>query len=229
MGSEFLVDCVLPVYKEESYLAKTLHNLSEQSLYKAGQVNIIVSEYNPDNNSAIKNMCDLYDNVTHSEVVGKGISFGRRMGIKRGSAPYIVNFDADSILESSDGLEKLVTPLQNDGDLVYTFCDNIPMTDDVLSLQIYHQLNQIQRLSPLMSIFECGLTLRRTSYENIGGFDSENRMWECMDLTSRIALGYGSFCKQWVDTRILTSDRRISKIRTHGIQNVLNYDKNQFR
>ena len=229
MGEEYVLNVVVPVYKEEAYLAKTLDNLSQQSMVKSGIANIIISEYNPDNNPAIKNLCDMYEHTLHTEVSAKGISFARRMGIKHGDAPFITNFDGDSTFETFDALDRLIAPMEPDGDLVYTFCDNIPTTDDVLSLQIYKQLNDLQRLSPLMSIFECGFTVRRTSYERLDGFDPENKRWECCDLSMRLCMAYGAWCKQWVEgTRVLTSDRRISQLRGKGL-NILNYDTFQFR
>lgn len=220
---------VIPTYNEEKLVMATLENLHIQTATKRGEVEIIIADFDPENNNRTKAAVTGFPNVKYVSVYGKGISHARRIGIKNTNAKYIINFDADAVFDSNEAIDKMITPLKRDPSLAYTFVDNVPTTEDPIPLSIFHQLNNTQKISPLMAIFEPGLTIRREHYEGVGGFDSNISRWEGMDITKRLHLMYGLFCKYYVyGVSVFVSDRRISQIYSQGL-NILDYETQFFR
>jgi glycosyltransferase involved in cell wall biosynthesis len=224
--SAFAVDVVIPTYREEKYLDDCLKNLTEQSMYRSKSVNIIISDYNPDNNKETAEICKNYELVTYIQCVGKGIAHGRNVGIKAGNSPVIVNFDADAKFSDPNAIYLLSFPILK-GDVVLTKCDYV-LDEQPTNLMMYisNFFTIAERYLPIGRT--AGLTVSRQAFEQVGGFRNIVAA-EDYALNVDITTVYGYFNTKYIpDISVIASSRRFKKFDSDGL-GIMDYKSNHYR
>lgn len=117
MNESPLVSVVIPVYKVEKYLEKSVHSIINQS-YKNIEI-ILVNDGSPDRCPEI---CDdfalKYNNIIVIHKKNGGLSEARNFGISHANGEYILFLDSDDTL-AKDAIEGLVMKaIESEADLV---------------------------------------------------------------------------------------------------------------
>lgn len=223
------ISIVIPTYKENAYLGRTLDYLRSQK--DIDRAEIILADFNPDNSNWYKS----YSGIKYVKVDRKGIAYGRHKGIEASTGEVIVNFDADARYDNSEGLWSMTEPILN-GQCVLTCCDNIFDLTDLgqkeleamrIPIAAANTLCTMQRTAHLACL-EPGSAMSRKAYYAVGGFNDvmQHELWH---LSNRIILKYLPFNIMHVpQTAVYVSARRAKKFMDLGI-GVLDYSNKAFR
>ena len=112
------ISIIIPVYKVEKYIRKTLDSVIEQIIPDVEV--ILVDDGSPDNCGKI---CDEYAEkfnfikVIHQQ--NSGVSVARNRGVKETSGEYIMFLDSDDLLD--DGFLKEINSRLSENADIYTF------------------------------------------------------------------------------------------------------------
>jgi glycosyltransferase involved in cell wall biosynthesis len=109
-----MISIVIPVYREQTYLPRTLKALTSQTIIK--DCEIILAEYNPDYSTYTREVAkEFYEKykipIFIKDVFSAGIAHARNEGVVASRGQYFVNFDADARFNKTDALERMVAPL----------------------------------------------------------------------------------------------------------------------
>lgn len=126
----YKVSIIIPVYNAEDSLKRCVGSIINQSIGFENIELILVDDNSKDNSKEIiKDYCDKYDNV-----VGVFLDenhgfpgFGRNIGIKKATAPYLMFIDNDDEYDSEICERLYNTLISNDVDLVQ--CNHIHKDD----------------------------------------------------------------------------------------------------
>lgn len=220
------ISVVIPTFKENSYLGKTLSSLADQTF--ANKIEILVCEFNPDKTIFGRRIVEAFHNdfpkipIRLIEIQRPGIAFARNEGILRSNGRIIVNFDADARFSHRSGLEMMVTPILTQ-DAVCTICDNefdltqLPndkLVDMDAPITILNGLNSLQKIANT-AILEPGSTIRKDVYIEIGGFPDVER-WELLQTSQRLFYKYPLRTKHVPGVSVMVSPRRALKLKELG-------------
>jgi len=230
---------ILPCFNEDDRLLETLSHLFRQSCFK--DTEIIICEYNPENNAYVRDLVERMANVRYLEIGRAGIAFARHMGIMRSNSNVICNFDADCEFLDNKCLEVLTQPII-DKECILTVCDNLFDLVEVpvnelsrmdMPVKVCNTLNNLQRTSPL-AILEPGSCFSKEAYQFVGGFD-DTKQYELFMLNNRLMYHYNSFQnllfggkrgqqhkKHIPEAAVIVSSRRAIKWSERGLE-VLDY------
>ena len=204
---------VIPTLNENDRLPRTLSLLSRQTLYQKGFLRIFIADYDPsgnNSNSTIKVVQSL--KLPHISVVNvdqPGIGYARNAGAYAGRSPYIVTFDADSTLNTTNALEMLLAPLiqQNSpillthGDVTYGPGRLDPSGIETLAAMIVTSASRTLPIATNTAMYP------RDKFMQIGGYRNINP--EDWDFIFRFCTAFGLLCKMYVKGVItIMSDRR---------------------
>jgi Glycosyltransferases involved in cell wall biogenesis len=225
------VSIVIPTYKENAYLGRTLENLRQQTVIDEAE--IILADFNPDASTWYK--AYLGPNVRYVQVDRKGIAYGRHKGIEASKGEVIVNFDADARYDTANALSYMTEPILG-GRCVLTCCDNIFDLQGLSAKELEamripiataNMLCAMQRTAHLACL-EPGSAFSRQAYNVVGGYNDvmQHELWL---LSHRIMLKYLPFNIQHVpQAAVYVSARRAKKFVDLGI-GVLDYSNKAFR
>lgn len=205
------ISVVIPTYKEEKYIAKTINSLKAQSAWNRMQV--VIADYDPEAKQqtvkAISAGCSE-DVKTHVKVINvnkNGIGYARHMGISESAGDYIVNFDSDSFFSSPNDVDMMVKNLSNRvfnqltedyTDVKAVHCSVVIQPTELYNLQavkfnmLYNLRNSLLSMSRLPACYEQGLTLSKKTYWDSGGF-KDVREFEGPLLCTAIIMLYSAF------------------------------------
>ena len=121
------ISIIIPIYKVEAYLCECVDSVLAQT-YKDIEI-ILVDDGSPDRCPTI---CDEYGQKdTRVKIIHKqngGLSDARNFGFKECTGEYVVFLDADDWWIGKNTLEKVVTFLVQNPDILFfdrvTYCDN---------------------------------------------------------------------------------------------------------
>jgi glycosyltransferase involved in cell wall biosynthesis len=222
------ISIVIPTYKENSYIDRTLAELFKQTLI--GEAEVIIADFNPDGSHWYKNY-----SIRYVPVDRKGIAYARHQGIKAAKGDVIINFDADARFDSKEGLRYMAEPIIN-GECVLACCDNIFDLTDLTNTELTKMqmpiaaanvLNSVQRFGHVACL-EPGSAMSKSAYNWVGGF-ADVMQHELWNLSHRILLKYLPFnIKHIGTTSVYMSARRAKKFVDLGI-GVLDYSNKAFR
>ena len=112
---KFLIDVCIPTLSEESTISDTLSELTWQTLYRKGKVQIVLADYDPlKNNSAALRKVVEKTGIANVKIVSAdraGVGYQRNVAALACKAPYMVSFDADCRYRDDNALELLLEPL----------------------------------------------------------------------------------------------------------------------
>ncbi len=176
-----LVSIIVPCYKQAHYLKESLRSVQLQS-HEHWEC-IIVNDGSPDHTEEVaQQWCDSDARFRYVSKPNGGLSSARNVGIKNAKGAFILPLDADDILHR-DYLKMTVPELENNEQLAIVTCysnffegtiDNIIHKTEPIGTT-YHAL-----------LFENNIIAtslyRKTSWEQVGGYDEEMRQgfedWE---------------------------------------------------
>lgn len=238
LKNKYLVDVCIPTYNEKGYIERTLLNLTDQDIYKKGMIHIVIGDYkdelNADDNY-LSNLCRKYEHTTYVPVFQKGIAAARNIIIRDGSLTNIImNFDADSVFNRTDAVEKMIHPIlrgeakiTNCEVMMYDFEKKEPVIKPIRNFYDFG-LAMATPLEKLVFARGPGLTVDKQAFYDVGGF----RMVPAAEdyyLSFDICMAYGMISKRFIDdVKILTSDRRAKAFEEHGFKAV-DYNKSYYR
>lgn len=220
------ISVVIPVYKENFYLSRTLTSLANQTI--ANKIEILVCEFNPDKTVFARRNIEAFHNdfpkipIRLIEIQRPGIAFARNEGILRANGGIIVNFDADARFSHKSGLEMMVRPILAD-EAVCCICDNefdlTELSDEKLlnmeiPIAILNGLNMMQKTANT-PILEPGSAIRKYVYIEIGGFPDVER-WELLQTSQRLFWKYPAKTKHVPGVSVVVSPRRALKLNELG-------------
>lgn len=236
--NKYFVDVCIPAYNEKGYIETTLDNLTDQTLYKKDKVHIVIGDFKDKLNLDdyyIMDLCKKYKHVTYLPVFQKGIAITRNTIIKQKSiTDIILNFDADSVFNREDAIEKMIHPIIS-GDRLLTNCECI-LFDFAAKRRAEKPIqNFYEALSYIGTGLEKsfvargpGLTVDKKAFYSVGGF-REIPVMEDYFLAWDIIYKYSIHAKQYVDeVKVLSSDRRSKAIAKDGLH-IFNYTDNSYR
>jgi hypothetical protein len=236
VANKYLCDVCIPTLDEKGYIETTLQNLAIQSLYKKDKMHIVIADYkdqlNLDDDYLYK-LCKTFKHVTYLPVFQKGIAIQRNVAIREGSLTnIIVNFDADSVFNRTDAIEKLIHPIIA-GDALLTNCECI-LFDFKTNKPVDTPTNIYEIASNVGSMLERyivargqGLTVEKDAFWSVGGF-RDIPVAEDYFLGIDICMKYSIHVKKFIDdVKVYASNRR-SKNSSFDKDNirVFDYSKN---
>lgn len=236
-----LVDVIIPAYKEEGIIERTLDKMMNQTMWKQGLMNIVVGEYSVlpahlegKKTSYLRELCKK-NKLIHVFVPEKGVGYARNYTILNGSVSDVIcNFDADSQFNRTDAVELMLAPINKDKRIVCTYCQTVVVPDEkletappTLSYMAYQALlNNAVHLEKIAPIGRAiGLTMTREAFFKVNGFP-HYKLWEDYTFHYRISVKFGMWARKFVDdVKVLSSDRRVRAINKEGIS-VFDYSNN---
>lgn len=205
------ISICIPTFNEEKYIVATLAELFKQNAVKSGRAEIIVADYDPDDNKGVLNAIEGMPVIYHP-ILGKGIAHARDSAIRLARGRYIVNFDADARFNVISAVDALVAPIKS-GQAVFTCCDNQFPADEISPNSpqgVYlGGCCVIQRTTPVC-VLEPGLSFGKADYFKVGGFDDVT--WaEGLRLSQKFIWNHGAMKKTVVDGVVVFQSARRAK------------------
>ena len=215
-----LIDICIPTYNEGKYINKTLNELSKQTLFQKGKVNIIVGDYDPEKNGNVYAIVKQFGNlVNYIPIYKQGIGYARNRAIASGQSPYVVNFDADCHYNREDALELLLEPLlpKEEGapEALLTHCDIKLEEDDSkqkvdeFTDNLFNFLSIAYRYVPVV-MGPC-MMFTRDAFNMVGGFRElpPSVPGEDWEFVYRFCIAFSIRAKKWIrDVVVIASARR---------------------
>ncbi len=119
------VSALVSLYKAERFIRGRLDDLVEQTLFKRGELEIvIIDSASPENEyDIIREYRDRYTNVKYLRTASRETLYQAwNRGIEMSEAPFLTNANADDRL-SADALEKMAKGLENDAKIGFVYGD----------------------------------------------------------------------------------------------------------
>lgn len=200
------VSVIIPTFNREHVLAGALKSVLEQS-YQNFEV-IVVDDYSEDFETT-KKVVQSFDDPRFKYVyldANRGPSGARNAALPFCNGDYISFLDSDDIFRPRK-LEVHVEILENNPDVAMVYSDEYVMDSNG---EISKVPARAQRTQPLPSGFiskdffmdsfigTMTVTLRRSIFEEMGGFDESLLYNEDDDLWFRIMLNYKVICSDYV-------------------------------
>ena len=235
----YLVSVIICTLNEIGYIERTLLNLVQQTLYKKGQMEILIGDFkdrlNMDDNR-LPDICSKIEHVRYMPLFQKGIAWSRNQIIKNMATSNIfLILDADSRFNRPDGAEMLIHPILN-GEAQLTNCDVLFM-DDKTGKVMTNPSNFYEFAANVANVLErglfarsSGLTVSRQAFMEVGGFREDLKLiTEDWMMAIDVISAYGYPSKKFIDgVKIFASDRRAKAFNKDGFD-VLSYGNKDYR
>ena len=139
--NDLKISVILPVYNSEMIISRTIESVINQT-YKNIEL-IIINDGSTDNSGNIcKEFANKYNLIHYIEVINKGVSNARNLGIQNASGDYIMFIDSDDEYYSNT-VEKVVQELNKNPKLeqiVFSY-DRIHINTDKIKKMITEKIN----------------------------------------------------------------------------------------
>jgi glycosyltransferase involved in cell wall biosynthesis len=203
-----MVSVIIPTYNYGRFIAETLDSVRAQT-YKDFEC-LVIDNGSTDDTTAVVAPFLTDERFKYCKIPNKGVSAARNFGVKIARGELIQFLDADDLLES-DKLRMCVNHMSDNADTALTYSDMRYFKDPVKA-DLYYSY-QCDRLSdkPWMHYGSGGSDallprllegnfmvissplVRKSAFEEAGGFDETLRYNEDWDLWLRILLNGGKF------------------------------------
>lgn len=203
-----LISVVVPVYNGAIYLKDTLDSALNQT-YKNTEI-IVVDDGSQDESASI--VASYGDRVTYMLQANGGPASARHSGVLLSKGEYVAFLDQDDLWDK-DKLEKQINLLEFHAAAVGVYCDHRSIDNEGKIIGCSGAEGHMRASGKILDVLIDGnfiltaslVILRRSAYDNAGGFDVHNPFWgDDYDLWMRIS-SLGAFLYQ-IDT--LVSYRR---------------------
>ena len=191
-----LVSAIISTYNAQRFIEGRLRNLTEQTLYRQGQLEIIVidSASQEDERSLILKFVEFHENIHYLRIDVRETVYGSwNRGFLMAKGRYFINANTDDRF-AEDGLEKLASALESHpefdaayGDWLYTEIEN----DNFFSktpktLFTYPEFHP--SLLFYLQLTSHALMIRRQAFSKIGLFDDTLQVFGDRDWVFRFAV-----------------------------------------
>jgi len=173
-----LVSAVVSTYSARRFIEGRLQNLVEQTLYRQGQLEIIVidSASLEDERSVILGFAERYKNITYLKTdLRETVYAAWNRGIERAQGRYFINANTDDRF-AEEGLERLVNVLERQsefdaayGDWYYTETEN-DMFSSLTCKELHYYPDFYPPLLFYHQLTSHALMIRRETFKEIGFF-----------------------------------------------------------
>lgn len=201
---------VIPTLNEEDYIGKLLDSLAIQTV-QPREIVVVDATSKDKTIEEIKKRQRKLPQLKWYQIPKYTISRQRNLGARKTRASHILFLDADVVLKDEDTLEKYVEEIERKNPDVAA-CTNVADSDHPLDKAFYKGMDLSYRaLKPIWPMANTiNFYIKRSVFENVGGFDEEVKIGEDHELLQRIVKsGYTfMFLK---GPKVYTSVRRIQK------------------
>lgn len=222
MPSAPRISVVIPAYNEEQFLPAALEAISNQAGLKRDEYEVIVVDNNCTDRTAeiAKTM-----GATVVKESRAGVGYARAAGFAAAQAPFIATTDADSAVPKG-WLKAILQAFKDEkvvavgGPVTYDIDDQLMHAVVNRSIPYLHEIDRLIHADKY-HLIGANMAVRRSAFQEIGGWHAKLSLGEDMDLSHRIAkVGTIVFLP---DNRVLTSDRRFQAV---GPQQLITYLNN---
>jgi glycosyltransferase involved in cell wall biosynthesis len=190
--NEVFISIVIPIYNKERYIRNTINNILQQT-YQNFEI-IIINDGSTDNSLPI--VQSFIDKRIHIfSQLNSGVSDARNLGIKRAQYSYIAFCDADDEW-MPDHLMHITQLIQNypDAGLLSTgrVCyQNEKEIDKIYFSNISQSMFIVKDICSCMEkVITSSICIKKEAIQKVGGFKSQIKNGEDLDLWIRIASSY---------------------------------------
>lgn len=190
--NEVFISIVIPIYNKERYIRNTINNILQQT-YQNFEI-IIINDGSTDNSLPI--VQSFIDKRIHIfSQLNSGVSDARNLGIKRAQYSYIAFCDADDEW-MPDHLMHISQLIQNypDAGLLSTgrVCyQNEKEIDKIYFSNISQSMFIVKDICSCMEkVITSSICIKKEAIQKVGGFKSQIKNGEDLDLWIRIASSY---------------------------------------
>lgn len=190
--NEVFISIVIPIYNKERYIRNTINNILQQT-YQNFEI-IIINDGSTDNSLPI--VQSFIDKRIHIfSQLNSGVSDARNLGIKRAQYSYIAFCDADDEW-MPDHLMHITQLIQNypDAGLLSTgrVCyQNEKKIDKIYFSNISQSMFIVKDICSCMEkVITSSICIKKEAIQKVGGFKSQIKNGEDLDLWIRIASSY---------------------------------------
>jgi len=204
-----IISVVIPSLNEEKYIEKTLKSIVNQTLPRE-KYEVILSDGKSKDNT-VKIAKKYIDKLVIKK--NKSIAHGRNLGASKSKGKYLVFVDADSII-SARLLKQVINTFEKDESIVGAFTIYKFRSKSIVIRLLNSIFIQLEKLSNML--FPRGtittgacIIVRRSAFQQIGGFNEKLRTNEDNDLTKRLRK-IGKVIM--INKTTYTSDRRLKSM-----------------
>lgn len=187
------VDVVIPAYNAAAHICATVRQVDQQELPDGWQLNIYVSDDGSTDGTRAR-LGDLLDSLPGMQLVGSRHNAGRSQACNRGAAAgsgsILVFCDADCRYMRNDALAEFITEIEGGADAVIGLVA-LPgngfwarYTNSVATERVASAQNR-----GLMAYTTANIAMRRSTFEDIGGFSQDYGAYGFEDKDLLIRLG----------------------------------------
>lgn len=199
---------IIPTLNEEKYLGRLLESIKKQHLQPE---EVIVADYNSEDKTrevAREHGCKVVMGGTPAE--------GRNRGAAAASEDILVFLDADTQLQQPDTFNIIIgTFIAKSADVASCYAKHIEEETNLPS-HTHLAFNATKRINKITTKYfnnvvgELGFSIivRRKFFENIGGFNEKNKVWEDSEFFRRSLQNNARYYV--IPVHIGVSDRRFS-------------------
>jgi glycosyltransferase involved in cell wall biosynthesis len=217
--SPLKISVVIPAYNEEAFIRQTLEALTAQADIDATAYEIIVVD---------NNCVDLTVEIAVSlgaRIIKEskaGVGWARAAGFATANAPLIATTDADSVVPSN-WLTSIIEAFGDEKVVAVGGPGTYDIKHDIMHAVVNRSLPYLHELDRLIHadthhLVGFNMAVRRSAFEQVGGWHAELAIGEDLELSQRIAtIGRIAFLP---DLRVQTSDRRFQRV---GPQQLMTY------
>lgn len=187
---------VIPLYNKANFIKLTLESVLQQ-MFQDFEVIVVDDGSTDDGVNLVKSLED--DRINLFCQSNKGASAARNYGVSKANSKWIALLDADDVWYN-DHLEELhKTIVMLDKADVVSNGYEIQLTPDFIKKPTYNfdlknkpaYVNDYFQCSLVDSLFwTSSIAFKKSSFEDIGGFDTELKTGQDLDLFIRFALNY---------------------------------------
>lgn len=218
-ASPLKISVVIPAYNEEAFIRQTLEALTSQGGIDKNEYEIIVVD---------NNCVDLTAEIAVSlgaRVIKEskaGVGWARAAGFATATAPLIATTDADSVVPSN-WLSAIIEAFKDKKVVAVGGPVTYDIEHEVMSAVVNHSIPYLHEIDRLIHanayhLIGSNMAVRRTAFDQVGGWTASLSLGEDMDLSHRIAqIGTINFLPK---LRVQTSDRRFQTV---GPQQLITY------
>ena len=185
------VSVIIPCYNRDHYISETIQSVLSQS-YQNIEL-IVVDDGCTDGSRAILegygSKITLFE---HPERVNKGQSAAINVGLNAATGEYIAILDSDDLFLPTK-IEKQVLFLESNCEIGLVYCNGHSVNATGEKIGIFYGSDHVEESSPARLLMDCYFLLpnnslvRKSLYDEVGGFDESLRSAQDHDMALRIA------------------------------------------
>jgi cellulose synthase/poly-beta-1,6-N-acetylglucosamine synthase-like glycosyltransferase len=203
------ISIIIPTFKEARYIHQTLNSIEKLN----DNIEVILVETISEETGILENVVKKHKDVQLYKTKERGIAKAKNYGAQKAQSNILLFLDADVFV--TEDVVKRLSLLFKDPSVVGATCNTYPAKPRIGELLFFKFYNTLIRLAlrlPLIRFKHSRgefITVRKSYFEKVGGFNERLICMEDADITHRLSmLGKFVFLKDLV---VYESMRRIRK------------------